>query len=150
LLFDYYGRKGATLTRAMARFRRTGAVSFGKNRWRRMRRLFAGRVVDDENTTASIRRLYQSTGELLDPHSAIGVAAGMALRQPDPSALICVATAHPAKFPDAVEAATGIRPALPARLQGLFERRERCQTLPKELGAVQDFIATRLADKVAT
>ena len=149
LLFDYYGRDGARLAGVMARFRRQGRVTFGAARWRRMGRLFTGYRLDDGATKAAIRRLYEATGHLLDPHTAIGVVAGEACHGESDSALVCVATAHPAKFPAAVEEATGVRPALPARMADLFERRERCEVLPNDLGTVQDFVSARLAAKAA-
>ncbi len=149
LLFDYYGRDGARLAGAMTRFRRQGRVAFGAGRWRRMRRLFAGHRLDDGATKAAIRRLYEATGHLVDPHTAIGVVAGEARHGDSDSALVSVATAHPAKFPAAVEEATGVRPALPARMADLFEREERCEVLPNDLEAVQAFVSARLAGRAA-
>jgi threonine synthase len=81
--------------------------------------------------------VLRSTGILLDPHSAVGVAAGRACRQDKALPLINLATAHPAKFPDAVCSATGVRPALPERLADLGTRPERFEVLPNELAAVR-------------
>ena len=80
---------------------------------------------------------------LVDPHSAIGVMAGRAVRRDPAISMVALATAHPAKFPDAVEQATGLRPRLPQHLADLAERPERFATLPNELAAVQSFIAER-------
>jgi threonine synthase len=102
--------------------------------------LFQGFRLDDVATTRTIRQLYQETGELIDPHSAIGVAAGRARRRDATTPMVALATAHAAKFPDAVEAATGIRPALPPRLGDLFERPERYDVLPNELETVKDYV----------
>ncbi len=77
------------------------------------------------------------------------MVAGEACHGESDSALVCVATAHPAKFPAAVEEATGVRPALPARMADLFERRERCEVLPNDLETVQDFVSARLAGRAA-
>jgi threonine synthase len=77
---------------------------------------------------------------LVDPHSAIGIAAARARRPAGGAPVIALATAHPAKFPDAVERATGIRPALPARLAGLMTRPERCTTLLNDLAAVENHV----------
>jgi threonine synthase len=82
--------------------------------------------------------VYRATGELLDPHSAIGWLAGGESRSGAP--MVSVATAHPAKFPDAVERATGERPALPADLADLATRPERSRTIPAELSAVASLL----------
>ena len=144
LLFEAWNRQSAPLAAAMEGFRRLGRADFGRERWRRIARLFAGFRLDDRGTAAAIRDIRRSCGELLDPHSAIGVAAGLARHVPGDGALVALATAHPAKFPDAVEAAAGVRPALPARLADLFERPERCTTLANDLARVKAFVAGRL------
>ena len=149
LLFEYYRRDGRKLASVMQKFRNEGAVAFGTARWRRMRGLFDGYRLNDEETKKVIRQVHQENGELLDPHSAIGMKAGMELGNRDGSPIIAVATAHPAKFPEAVEAATGVRPELPPRLADLYKLEERMSVLPADLSAVQDFITTRLAGKVA-
>jgi threonine synthase len=81
---------------------------------------------------------------LLDPHSVIGVAIGRAQRKDPAVPLVSLATAHPAKFPDAVERATGVRPELPGHLADLFDRKERFEVLPNDLATVQDFIRNRI------
>jgi threonine synthase len=87
--------------------------------------------------------VHQRTGELLDPHGAVAVhVAGIARGRRDVP-MVALACAHPAKFPDAVERATGVRPALPARLADLHQRRERVSVLPNDLRAVEDFVAAR-------
>ena len=103
--------------------------------WHRARSLFVGFRLDDAGTEAEIRRLWQA-GYLADPHSAIGIAAARA----NPVAhipTIAAATAHPAKFPDAMERATGMRPPLPPALADLYERPERIIYAPADLGAVE-------------
>jgi len=79
----------------------------------------------------------------LDPHTAIGLAAAHAADLPHEVAIVTLATAHPAKFPDAVERATGMRPLLPRRVGDLFDREERYDLLPNDLAAVQAYIAER-------
>ena len=79
---------------------------------------------------------------VLDPHTAVGVAAARQVRQDRDVPMICLATAHPAKFPDAVEAAIGIRPELPAHLADLFDRPERFDTLPADLATLQAHVRT--------
>ena len=149
LLFEVCGRKGPTVAKALSTLRQTGAVDFGSARWQALGRLFAAHRLDDDGTKVVIAGMHKMTGELLDPHTAIGVAAGIRHHDYKASALIALATAHPAKFPDAVEAATGIRPALPPRLADLFEREERCQSLPNDAGALKDHINGRLGKRNA-
>ncbi len=143
LLLDLYDGEGQAVAEAMAGFRATGTLDLGQARWQRALELFAAARRDDPGTLAEIARVYGESGELVDPHSAIGIAAAreQAGSVPDPHApIVAVVTAHPAKFPDAVERATGVRPALPPRLADLLERPERLSVLPNDLGQVRDYV----------
>jgi threonine synthase len=140
LLFELKGRDGAAVAAAMGEFRKTGVLPSTKVEWEEARRLFTGFRVDDAATTRSIAETWQRTGELLDPHSAIAVAAARAGRGRPETPLVALACAHPAKFPDAVAAATGRRPELPPFLADLMTRRERVTVLPNDLAAVQRFV----------
>ncbi|MCU0985271.1 MAG: threonine synthase [Acetobacteraceae bacterium] len=140
LLFELLDRDAAATAGAMARFRAEGRMPVPDAAWRRATALFRASACDDAATLAEITRLDEA-GYLADPHTAIGVAAARAHMPADPDIpVIVAATAHPAKFPDAVERATGRRPALPARLADLETRQERFATLPAELAAVEDFV----------
>ena len=97
---------------------------------------FDAAAVDDDETLATIRSFHEATGRLIDPHTAVGVVAARRRRRGD-EPMVCVATAHPAMFPDAVEAATGIHPPLPDRLADLLERDERFEVLGNDLAAVE-------------
>jgi threonine synthase len=144
LLFELYGRDGAQVVEAMARFRSEGSYTVDADRRGFLHEHWSGRRIDDDETKAVIARIYERTGEVIDPHTAVGIGAADAARR-DPSVpLISLATAHPAKFPDAVEAAIGIRPALPERLADLFERAEHYDTVPNDLDAVRAYIDTTL------
>lgn len=147
LLFELYDRDGSRVTGLMNDFRDHRAFRVEPARWRRAAKLFSGCRVDDEETAATIRAVYDETGELLDPHSAIGVAAARSIRRDDGVPVVAVATAHPAKFPDAVEAATGIRPPLPPRLAGIMGKPEKYTTLPAELAAVETYITERYSEQ---
>jgi len=149
LLFDTYKRDGAAVAKVMEKFRKDRKVSFGKARWQAMRKLFEGYRVSDNATKTAINDIYENTGELIDPHTAIGVLAGQNIARPDGSVLVTMATAHPAKFPRAVEEATGLHPDLPPRLADLFERPERADVLPAQTNAVRAFISEQLAGKSA-
>jgi threonine synthase len=105
--------------------------------------LFASMRVDPESMNLAMRRANEQSAMILDPHSAIGYAAALAADLPPDVPVVTLATAHPAKFRDAVERATGNRPALPLRVGDLFDREERYETLPGNLAAVQSYIAER-------
>jgi threonine synthase len=136
LLFELLGRDAAATATTMLDFRRTGRMAVPDAAWRRARTLFHGFRLDDPGTEAEIRRLHAACSYLADPHTAIGVAAANALSEPGVPT-VAMATAHPAKFPDAMRRATGQAPALPPHLADLFDREERFTVLPNDLGAVQ-------------
>jgi threonine synthase len=138
LLFELYERRGTALAEAMTDFRATGRLAAGDNLRKLASALFTGRRRDDDQTLESVRAVHAATGCLVDPHTAVGL--GVAAADEAAGKTVVLATAHPAKFPDAVEQATGIRPALPVRLADLFDRAERMSTLPNDLAAVEDFV----------
>ncbi|MBK1660830.1 threonine synthase [Paracraurococcus ruber] len=141
LLFELLGRDPDATREIMRRFRAEGRMPVPDAAWTRATGLFHGFALDDEGTLAEIRRLWEGQGYLADPHTAIGTAAARAHAPRDPGIPVVVAaTAHPAKFPDAVERATGLRPPLPARLADLYAREERFSVLPPRLAAVEDFV----------
>lgn len=142
LLFDMHGRNGAAVAELMANFKQTGKLSVEDERWTETRRLFDSLAVDDDATCSTIAEVFRDTGELLDPHTAIGVRAARECRRSLSIPMITLGTAHPVKFPDAVrQAAVGEEPALPAHLSDLFERHEKFTVLDNELSAVQAFVA---------
>jgi threonine synthase len=144
LLFELYGRDGDAVIEAMARFRSEGRFTVDDERMGLLREQWSGARIDDAATTAMIAEVHERTGVVVDPHTAVGLGAARIARR-DPSVpMICLATAHPAKFPDAVEVAIGTRPALPAHLADLFEREERFVTVANDLGVVKDHIEATL------
>lgn len=130
LLFELTGRDGTATAELLTRFRGVGSVEAPRTD------RFDAAAVDDDDTLATIRAVHEETGRLIDPHTAVGVAAARRCRRGD-EPMVCVATAHPAKFPDAVEQATGVHPPLPERLADLFGRPERFSVLGNDLAAVQ-------------
>ncbi len=135
LLFELLERDPAATAAAMQRFRATGSMDVPDAAWHRARGLFHGFQLDDDGTLAEIRRLH-AAGYLADPHTAIGIAA--ARQHPCPHVpMVAAATAHPAKFPDAMFAATGQRPPLPRHLADLYERDERFTVAPNDLDAIE-------------
>ena len=142
LLFELKDRDDAATAAAMAEFRRTGRMPVADAAWHRCRTVFHGFRLDDPGIEQEIARLHRVCGYIADPHTAIGVAAARAEAPPHGIPTIAVATAHPAKFPDPVERATGVRPALPQRLNNLLQRPERCTVLPNQLAAVEAEVRT--------
>ena len=149
LLFEHYGRDGTAVAKVMERFRREGVVSFGKGRWNAISQLFEGHRLGDNAVKDAIDKVYRETGELVDPHTVIGIVAGKHASASTNYTVISLATAHPAKFPDAIEAATGIRPALPIPLQNLFQRKEKYSTLPNNFESVREFMSAKLTNGIA-
>ena len=140
LLFDLMDRDGEACSHVMQTFRASGRMHLEASRWRRATSLFAGHRLSNEESLAAMRAILESTGKLVDPHSAVGAVAGWTLRQDPAVPLVVVATAHPSKFPDAVKQATGIYPELPSRLADLFTRAERYTRLSNSLNEIQDFV----------
>ena len=142
LLFDVHNRDPNQLRRLMANLRQQGSFHIDSHALQAIRDDFTSGACDEAATAVTIRETFAATGELLDPHSAVGYA--VARRQPaSDSAMVTLATAHPAKFPDAVERASGIRPALPKRLEHLLAAPERFTVLPNNSAAIRDFILSR-------
>jgi threonine synthase len=142
LLFELKGRDGAAVRDAMTVFRRVGVLPEDDQTWHAARRLFSAHKIDDDQTMQTIAETHARSGVLIDPHTAIAVAAARAeiAAHTAGAPMVALGCAHPAKFPDAVERATGIRPALPPPLADLLERRERITVLPKEISAATRFI----------
>jgi threonine synthase len=137
LLFELLDRDPDATRETMLGFRQTGRMKVADPVWHRARSLFRGFRLDDPGTEAEIRRLHAASGYLADPHTAIGIAAARALPCTGGIPVVAMATAHPAKFPDAMERATGHRPALPPRMADLFEREEKFTVVANELSVVE-------------
>lgn len=144
LLFDLLGRDGAAVQAAMDGFRADGKFAVTDAQLAEAHAIFAAGRADDARTMDVIKEVWEKTGGYqVDPHTAVGVHSAMTAPV-DPSVpVVVMATAHPAKFPDAVEKATGRRPVLPPRLADLYEREERLSELPNDMAAVQAFVAER-------
>ncbi len=142
LLFELKGLNGAAVAQAMQTFRRTGVLPADDQAWRAARSLFSAHKVDDTQTMQTIAETYARTGILIDPHTAVAVASAQAeiAACEGGGPMIALGCAHPAKFPEAVERATGIRPVLPPALGDLLERPERTTALPYDIGVVTRFI----------
>jgi threonine synthase len=139
LIYEASGRDSEAVVRAMAGLKQSGAFTIGEPALARIRADFdAGRATMAQ-TAETIRDTLKASGYLLDPHSATAMHVAEAQRVDSP--MVVLSTAHPAKFPAAVEAACGIVPALPDWLSGLMEAEERYTVLPSDLKMVEDHIS---------
>jgi len=139
LLFELLGRDGARTAAIMSDFRTTSTMHIPPEAHAAARKFFVGHRLSDLETLEEIRRLDRECGYLADPHSAIGINAARH-HFVEGVVTIAAATAHPAKFPDAMEQATGRRPELPASLADLFTRPEHFTVLPNDVSRVKDFV----------
>ncbi|BCH26138.1 threonine synthase [Mesorhizobium sp. L-8-3] len=139
LLFEASGRDAATVRRYMAGLKQSGAFTLDAPVLAAIRNEFAAGRASVEETAAAIRGTLDGTGYLLDPHTATGVHVARS-HGGSATPMVVLATAHPAKFPAAVEAACGVSPALPAWLGDLMAREEKFTVLPSELKMVEDHI----------
>ena len=140
-LADLYGRDGEAIADLMGRLDSEGRFSVNMSLLNES--IFAADRCDEEETLATIRRTLDESTKLVDPHTAVGLAVGEKCRIDKDVPLVTLSTAHPAKFPDAVEKATGERPQLPKHMIDLFERDERLVDLPNDIGTVKSFIKER-------
>lgn len=145
LLFEMNGRDGAATAEQLKDFRTSGKLNVAPSiftDW--IAGVFAGYRCDDKQTLTTMQDVHQKSGMLIDPHTAVGLSAARQSKgtnYPKSQSIITLATAHPAKFPDAVRQATGQIPTLPEHLADLMSRSERSVSLPNELRAVQTFVA---------
>ena len=145
LLFEMNSRDGAATAKQLKDFRMLGKLNVAPNiftNW--IASVFTGYRCDDKQTLTTMKDVYQKSGMLIDPHTAVGLSAARQSKgtnYPKSQSIITLATAHPAKFPDAVRRATGQTPVMPEHLADLMSRPERIISLPNDLQAVQTFVA---------
>ncbi|MGD1954282.1 MAG: threonine synthase [Sphingomonadales bacterium] len=143
LLCDCSGGEGRLIGQMMAEFNDTKSLRIPADLLEKIRPLFRSARVDEEATAEKIRTMLDHTGELVDPHTAVGLAAADSHQSHAP--MITLATAHPGKFRSAVERACGIRPSLPNHLAGLFDREERFDRLPNSFDALRSYVFEKKA-----
>jgi threonine synthase len=136
LLFELVGRDGALTAQLMVDSRATGRMAVPEAAWRHARTLFHGFTLSDAGTLAEIRATHAATGYLADPHTATALAAARADRAPHVPTVVA-ATAHPAKFPDAMQQAIGTRPPLPPHLATLYDWPEHLSVVPADLATIE-------------
>ncbi|WP_199091479.1 threonine synthase [Bosea sp. ASV33] len=141
LLFEAHGRDGAAVRRLMQSLQQSGRFEIAPEPLQRIRSEFDAASQSEDEIADEIRKSWTEAGYLLDPHTAIGVgAARQALKRDPATPMVVLGTAHPAKFPAAVKAASGVEPVLPAHLADLMERKERVTLLPNDLGTIEAFV----------
>jgi threonine synthase len=143
LYFEATRREALETARAFQAFATTGSLNIPPQAFASMSELFGGVAVDEAETSRTIVATLNETGELIDPHTAVAVAAAKrvrALGKFDGAPLVALATAHPAKFPEAVKAAAGIEPNLPAAAVGIEDKPERFDRLPNDTDAVKAYL----------
>jgi len=142
LLFDAYGRDGSAVRALMASLAQSRRFTLSARALSYVRASFSAGRADEQEVAATIRTVRRETGNFVDPHTAVGIA--VAEKEPRDQAvpMVVLSTAHAAKFPDAVEAACGIRPELPEWLSSLNRRPERVTVLPADQSAVERFVLT--------
>jgi threonine synthase len=141
LYFEVVQRDGVETSRAMRAFNETGAIDLPPRALSQIREIFTGAGVSEAETTRAIVSTLNQTGVLVDPHTAVGLAAAYRLGLDfDTTPTVVLATAHAAKFPEAVSAASGTNPDLPRSAHGLAAKAERIDHLPADVAAVQAYI----------
>ncbi|QIG78358.1 threonine synthase [Stakelama tenebrarum] len=147
LLFDLAGRDGNAMAGQMRGFESSRAMRLTNAQREGAAALFASDRVEPGHMNEAMRWAASEAGNVIDPHTAIGLAAARRVDLDPAVPVVTLATAHPAKFPDAVERATGSRAPLPGRVGDLFERQERYDVLPGTYAAVTEYIAERAVPK---
>ena len=145
LLFDSSGRDGAAMAEQMRGFETTRAMQLTNSQRDGAAKIFTSVRVDQDAMAHSMRRAFENSGEIIDPHTAIGLYAAYQVELAADVPMITLATAHPAKFRDAVERATGTRPPLPNRVGDLFAREEACTDLSGDYDELTGFILANAA-----
>ena len=144
-LYYLFDKDGKRVSQTMDEFSKTGVISISTGLIRQVRKDFASASIGQSETIETIRDFYKRYSYILDPHSAVGVAAALRLkREFNDGIFICLATAHPAKFPDAVKRAIGRVPPQPEGLMGLKEKEERLTVLPPDIDRLEAYIASAL------
>jgi threonine synthase len=142
LLYEAEGRDPAAVRRSMSGLAQSGAFSLGDKERAAIAADFASGSSDEAKTALAIKRQWKANGILLDPHTAVGV--GVAEQHLGRTPMITHSTAHPAKFPDAVEAACGKRPPYPEQLARLLSMKENYSVLPADLAAIERAVEERV------
>lgn len=143
LLSEAYDHDGAAVSRLMQGLSQSGAFQINSGAMERIRALFTADRAGEADMAAAMKSTLVRSGYLADPHTSVALSVAGKRRAPDGVPMVVLATAHPAKFPDAVERAAGVRPNLPAHLSDLLAREERFAVLPNDIDTVEAYIEAR-------
>jgi threonine synthase len=149
LLFDAHGRDAGAVRRLMAGLAQSKSFTIANDALGTIRADFAAARADEAEVSTAIKATLEEAGYLIDPHTAVGLVSARKTKAEPGVPTVVLSTAHPAKFPDAVEAACGVRPALPAWLGDLMERPERMTLLPADQAAVEAYVLDKTRAAVA-
>lgn len=150
-LFDLFQHDASLLAKTMAEFKNKGFFRVDEKHLQAAKKEFKAYRADDEQTLQTIQSVFEQTQYILDPHTAVGIYAAQEENKKNAEQahlegpVVVLATAHPAKFPDAVEKATGQRPDLPSHLSDLFDKEESYTSLPNDLETIEDFVRKNVA-----
>lgn len=144
-LFEVSGRDAPLIARLMDEFKQNGSFSVDAALLDKVTQQFSAYRMDDEQTRAEIARVYKDTGEIIDPHSVIGIAAARACSADPSIPVVCMGTADPAKFADAVEPAIGRKVPYPSRLEKVLNAEEHFDVLDNDLDEVEKFVKQKVA-----
>jgi threonine synthase len=144
LLFDAYDNDGSAIRQLMEDFK-SGNMTLSTSAMEKIQKNFGSYRLDDDAMIAIITHVFDKTEYVLDPHTAIGVEAARKVRQGEDTPMVCLATAHPAKFGEAIQKAGLDDPELPHHMKDLFEREERCQVLANDMAAVHEFMQSNIS-----
>lgn len=140
-LYYFYDENSQKTKETMEKFAKEGSIKFTEEEVKRVQKDFLSASVTQEETLKTIKEFYEKTGYILDPHTAVGVNAGLRFKEKYP--LICLATAHPAKFPETVGKALGFPIKLPEEIEKLYELPQRFEILPADTEKVKNFISQK-------
>jgi threonine synthase len=142
-LFEGSNRDGRFIAEAMKQFAATKALTIPQPVLAELQRRYLAASGSDAETREAIARVHKQSGVIIDPHTAVGVAAAEKLAGALKGPIVFLATAHPAKFPEAIAQAIGIATEIPPKLAGLMAQEERYTVLPNEAGAIRTFVLER-------
>jgi len=142
-LFDLMGRDSESLGSLMRDIKNNGRFALDTEQMHKAREQFSAHRCDDEQTLKIMRRCYEETGIIIDPHTAVGLHGALATKDDPSIPIVNLACAHPAKFPDAVEKAIGIRPSLPDHMAGLLDKPEYLTPMPNDLKKIEDYVQSK-------
>ena len=142
-LFDIFNRSGIKTAENLESFRAHGKLKVSRNNLLRIQEIFEAYKLDDRGTLRNIKKVYDNTGRVIDPHSSIGFYSATQANKSSSVPIVTLATADPSKFPQAVEKAMNIKTRLPKNLLSSFRRKERYNVLPNDFALVKDYISNQ-------